>query len=45
MFHLEMCFLVSVFFVGSAKRGSVECHLHALMCQYTVVFVRTMEND
>ena len=28
-----------------AEAISVECHLHALMCSVTVVFIHTMEDD
>ena len=30
---------------NNAKAESVECHLHALMCSVTVVFIHTMEDD
>ena len=29
----------------NAKVKSIECHLHALMCSVTVVFIHTMEDD
>ena len=29
----------------NAEVESVECHLHALMCSVTVVFIHTMEDD